>query len=153
MDNKNIRSKIINWLNTNKIAFLRISIGIIFFWFGFLKYFSGLSPAEKFAIRTIDDLTFHLLPEKIIIYGLATWEVLIGLGMLFNLFMKFTLIILFLHMIGTFTPLFLYTNEIFTVFPIALKLEGQYIIKNLIIISAGIVIGCYYYVESKEKNS
>lgn len=116
----------------------------------FLKYFHGLSPAEEIAIRTIDDLTFHLLPEKIIIYGLATWEVMIGIGMLFNLFMKFTLVILLLHMLGTFTPLFLYTNEIFTVFPIALTLEGQYIVKNIVIIAAALIIGINYYYKEKK---
>lgn len=140
-----LMENLIKWFKKNNIILLRISIGIIFFWFGFLKYFHGLSPAEKIAIRTIDDLTFHLLSEKIIIYGLATWEVMIGIGMLFNLFMKFTLLILLLHMLGTFTPLFLYTHEIFTVFPIALTLEGQYIIKNIVIIASAIVIAVYYY--------
>lgn len=147
---KNLKHSLINWLNKNNITLLRVSIGIIFFWFGFLKYFHGLSPAEEIAIRTIDDLTFHLLPEKIIIYGLATWEVMIGIGMLFNLFMKFTLVILLLHMLGTFTPLFLYTNEIFTVFPIALTLEGQYIVKNIVIIAAALIIGINYYYKEKK---
>jgi len=144
---KGVLQKFVNWLNKNNITILRISIGIVFFWFGFLKYFEGLSPAENFAIRTISDLTLHLIPNKIIIYGLATWEVMIGLGMLFNLFMKFTLIIFFVHMIGTFTPLFLYTNEIYTIFPIALTLEGQYIIKNIVLIAGAIIIACNYYVD------
>jgi uncharacterized membrane protein YkgB len=132
---------ITTWMSKNGLTFLRISIGIIFFWFGVLKFFEGLSPAEGIAIRTIDTLTFHLLPEKVIIVGLATWEVLIGIGLLLNVFMRETLLLLFLQMIGTFTPLFLFPSDVFHVFPIALTLEGQYIVKNIVLISAGIVLG------------
>ncbi|MBN1143904.1 MAG: DoxX family membrane protein [Bacteroidales bacterium] len=132
---------ITSWMSKNGLTFLRISIGIIFFWFGVLKYFEGLSPAEGIAIRTIDVLTFHLLPERLIIVGLATWEVLIGIGLLLNAFMRETLLLLFLQMMGTFTPLFLFPSDVFHVFPIALTLEGQYIVKNIVLISAGIVLG------------
>ena len=132
---------VISWMARNGLMLLRISIGIIFFWFGFLKFFEGLSPAEDLAIRTIDALTFHLLPAKVIIYGLAIWEVLIGLGMLINRFMRATLLLLFLQMLGTFTPLFLFPSEVFHVFPVSLTLEGQYIVKNIIIISGALVLG------------
>jgi hypothetical protein len=86
-------------------------------------------------------LTFHLFPEKLIIVGLATWEVLIGIGLLLNVFMRVTLLLLYLQMIGTFSPLFLFPSEVFHVFPVALTLEGQYIVKNIVLISAGIVLG------------
>lgn len=129
------------WMAKNGIMLLRISIGIVFFWYGFIKFFEGLSPAEDIAIRTIDTLTFHLLPEKVIIYGLAAWEVLIGIGLIFNIFMRATLLLLFLQMLGTFTPLFLFPSEIFYVFPVSLTLEGQYIVKNITIISGAIVLG------------
>ncbi|MBN2274632.1 MAG: DUF417 family protein [Bacteroidales bacterium] len=129
------------WMSKYGLLLLRVSIGIVFFWFGFLKFFEGLSPAEGIAIRTIDKLAFHLFSEKVIIYGLAVWEVGIGIGLLLNVFMRITLLLLFLQMIGTFTPLFLFPSEVFHVFPYSLTLEGQYIIKNIIIISAGIVLG------------
>lgn len=129
------------WMAKNGIVLLRLSIGIIFLWFGVLKFFEGLSPAEELAIKTIDKITLHLLSEKLIIYGLATWEVLIGIGLILNIFLRVTLLLLFLQMAGTFTPLFLFPEEVFHVFPVALTLEGQYIVKNIILISAGIVIG------------
>jgi len=132
---------IIPWMVKNGVPLLRISIGIIFFWFGILKFFEGLSPAEDLATRTIGAMTFNLIPDKVIIYGLATWEVLIGVGFLFNIFMRETLALLFLQMIGTFFPLFLFPGEIFHVFPVSLTLEGQYIIKNIILISGAIVLG------------
>lgn len=136
-----IDSAVIPWMGRNGLFLLRISIGIIFFWFGILKFFEGLSPAEDLAIRTISAITFNMVPEKVIIYGLAAWEVLIGIGFLFNIFMRETLILLFLQMLGTFFPLFLFPDEVFHVFPISLTLEGQYIVKNLIIISGAIVLG------------
>ncbi|MBN2862339.1 MAG: DoxX family protein [Bacteroidales bacterium] len=136
-----IDSALIGWMTKNGISLLRISIGLIFFWFGILKFFEGLSPAEDLATRTISAITFNLVPDKVIIYGLAAWEVLIGVGLIFNIFMRVTLFLLFLQMLGTFFPLFLFPGEIFHVFPVSLTLEGQYIIKNIVIISGGIVLG------------
>ncbi|MCF8362860.1 MAG: hypothetical protein K9G70_09590 [Prolixibacteraceae bacterium] len=132
---------ITRWMANYGLMLLRISIGIVFFWFGILKYFEGLSPAEGIAVETIEVLTFYLIPEKIILYGLATWEVAIGIGLIFKLFLRETLLLLFLQMIGTFTPLFIFPGEVFHVFPISLTLEGQYIVKNIVIVSAGIVLG------------
>lgn len=132
---------ITGWMAKNGLMLLRISIGIIFFWFGILKFFEGMSPAEDLAIKTIDKLTFNLLPDKVIIYGLAAWEVLIGIGLIINRFMKATLLLLFLQMLGTFTPLFLFPQEVFYIFPVSLTLEGQYIVKNIILISGAIVLG------------
>lgn len=132
---------ITNWMARYGLLFLRLSIGVIFFWFGILKFFEGLSPAEGIAIRTIDTITLHLLPEKLIIYGLALWEVLIGIGLILNIYLRVTLFLLFLQLAGTFSPLFLFPGEVFHVFPVSLTLEGQYIIKNLILVSAGIVLG------------
>ncbi|MBK7105510.1 MAG: DUF417 family protein [Ignavibacteriae bacterium] len=133
--------KIINWMSKNGVLFLRISVGIIFFWFGILKFFPGLSPAQELAIRTISIMTFGYLSPVISINLLALWEVLIGIGLLTGLTMRFTLLLLFLQMIGTLTPIFFFPNEVFTIIPYSPSLEGQYIIKNLVIISAGIVLG------------
>ena len=130
-----------SWMAVKGIFLLRISIGIIFFWFGFLKFFQGMSPAETLAVKTIDNITFHLLNEKLIITVLAVWETLIGIGLIFNIYLRVTLLLLLLQVLGTFTPVFLFPSEVFAVFPYALTLEGQYIVKNIVIISAAIVIG------------
>jgi uncharacterized membrane protein YphA (DoxX/SURF4 family) len=129
------------WMARTGIVFLRISIGVIFFWFGFLKFFPGLSPAEDLATRTIQIMTFGLIPPTVTLFLLATWECLIGLGMITGRFMRLTLLLLFGQMAGTLTPLFFFPNETFALFPIAPTLEGQYIIKNIALVSAGIVIG------------
>ncbi len=133
--------KITFWMAQRGLDLLRISIGVVFFWFGILKFFSGLSPAEGIAVQTIEVLTFGLISESVILYGLGLWEVAIGVGLLFKLFMRETLLLLFLQMIGTFSPLFLFPAEVFHVFPYSLTIEGQYIVKNIVIVSAGIVLG------------
>ena len=136
-----IEIKIVNWMGRSGIFLLRISMGIVFFWFGFLKFFPGISPAEGLATRTIETLSFGILTPTVSIIILAVWESLIGLGFLSGKFLRETLILLFLQMLGTITPLFLFPHEAFTAIPYAPTLEGQYIIKNLVLISAGLVIG------------
>lgn len=132
---------ITNWMARYGILFLRIALGVVFFWFGFLKFFPGISPAETLATRTIETLTFGLIPASISLPLLATWESLIGLGLIFGVFMRATLLLLFVQMLGTILPIFFFPHEVFTVFPIVPTLEGQYIIKNTVMISAGLVIG------------
>jgi len=132
---------ITNWMARFGIMLLRVSLGIIFFWFGVLKFFPGFSPAQELATRTISILTFGVIPPNVSIVVLATWECLIGLGLLFGVFMRATLFLLFLQMLGTIAPLFFFPQEVFTHFPYAPTLEGQYIIKNIVLVSAGLVIG------------
>ena len=132
---------ITGWMNKNGLFLLRISIGIVFVWFGVLKFFPGVSAAQDLAINTIKLLTFGLVPEVLIINGLALWEVVIGIGLITGKFMRETLLLLFLQMMGTFTPIFLFPDEVFNHIPYAPTLEGQYIIKNIVIISAAIVLG------------
>ncbi len=123
------------------ILLLRLSVGIVFFWFGILKFFPGLSPAQGLATATIERLTFGWVKPQVSIYILAAWEVLIGIGLITGKYLRATLFLLFTQMLGTLTPLILFPHETFTRFPYAPTLEGQYIIKNLVLISAGLVVG------------
>jgi uncharacterized membrane protein YkgB len=123
------------------LTLLRLAIGIVFFWFGILKFFPGASPAEQLAGRTIETLTGGLVPQATALPILAAWEVAIGVGLFVGRWMRAVLLLLFVQMLGTITPLFLFPTETFTTFPIAPTLEGQYIIKNIVIVSAAIVLG------------
>src|SRR3990172_11547010 len=136
-----IDKRITNWMASYGILVLRISLGLVFFWFGILKFFPGLSPAQDLAARTIAIITFGSIPTAISVLLLAVWECLIGLGLIFGVFMRATLLLLFLQVLGTITPVFFFPHEVFTQIPYAPTLEGQYIIKNLVLISAGLVIG------------
>jgi uncharacterized membrane protein YphA (DoxX/SURF4 family) len=134
-------AQITHWMARYGILLLRISMGIVFLWFGALKFFPGLSPAADLATRTIERLTLGLIAPNVSILILATWESLVGLGLIFGIFMRATLLLLFLQMLGTISPIFLFPQEVFTAFPYAPTLEGQYIFKNMVLISAGFVIG------------
>lgn len=123
------------------VVLLRVSLGLIFFWFGVLKFFPGLSPAQDLAMRTMEKLTFGAITPSVSIPLLAAWECLIGLGLLFGVFMRATLLLLGVQMIGTLTPLIFFPGDVFTRIPYAPTLEGQYIIKNAVLICAAIVIG------------
>ncbi len=133
--------RITNWMARFGLVILRVSLGLVFFWFGALKFFPGLSPAQELATSTIELLTLGSIAPEASMLLLAAWEVLIGLGLITGLFMRATLLLLFGQMLGTFAPILFFPQEVFTRVPYALTLEGQYIIKNVGIVSAGLVIG------------
>jgi uncharacterized membrane protein YphA (DoxX/SURF4 family) len=115
-------------------------MGIIYFWFGILKFFHGFSPAEALAIKTIHALTFGMINDSYSIILLAIWECVVGVLMIAGRFVKTGLVLLFVHMIFTFAPLFLFPQDTFRYAPYGLSLVGQYIIKNIVIISSALVV-------------
>ena len=123
------------------LTLLRLAIGVVFFWFGILKFFPGASPAEELAGRTIEMLTGGAVPSATALPILAAWEVAIGVGLFIGRWMRAVLLLLFVQMLGTITPLFLFPTETFQTFPFSPTLEGQYIIKNIVIVSAAFVLG------------
>jgi uncharacterized membrane protein YphA (DoxX/SURF4 family) len=133
--------RITTWMAANGVTLLRVSLGIIFLWFGALKFIPGASPAQGLATRTVEMLSFGMIQPDVSLILLATWETAIGVGLIFGIFLRTTLFLLFLQMLGTLTPLVLFPAETFLQAPFAPTLEGQYIIKNLVLIASGIVIG------------
>ena len=129
------------WLGQHGVTLSRLSLGIVFLWFGALKFIPGWSPAAEIATRTIEKITFGYVPSPSGLLILATWETLIGLGLLSGRFLRTTLFLLAVQMTGTLLPLVLFPAETWVVFPLAPSLEGQYIIKNLVLLSAATVVG------------
>ena len=117
------------------MPFLRIGIGIIFIWFGLLKPL-GLSPAAELLANTV----YWWTPE-IVVPAIGWWEVAIGITFLIPQLTRVAIFLLAIQMPGTFLPLVLLPEVCFTVIPWGLTLEGQYIVKNLVIIGAALVIG------------
>ena len=136
-----METAITDWMARHGIALSRVSLGMVFFWFGALKLVPGASPAEDLACRTLMILTGGLFAPQACVFALGIWESLIGLGLLTGRAPRATLISLFGHMAGTVTPLVLFPGEIFVRFPFALTFEGQYIAKNVVLVSAAIVVG------------
>ncbi|HEX3764184.1 MAG TPA: hypothetical protein VHW23_36070 [Kofleriaceae bacterium] len=124
-----------SWMERNGYRLLRIAMGIIFIWFGALKPL-GLSPAEALVAKATT-----WVPVPGFLYILAAWEIAIGVCFLFQRLTRWAVVLLLLHMPGTMLPLVTLRDETFVRFPYALSLEGQYIVKNLVLIAAGIVIG------------
>lgn len=119
---------------------LRYSLAIVFIWFGVLKPF-GLSPAEPLLRATVRWMP--LLNEDAWLVVIGWWEVAIGVMFLFNTTVRVAIALLALQMVGTIMPLFILPHTTFQAgrVPYAPTMEGQYIIKNLLIISAAMVIG------------
>ena len=124
------------WMARYGLTMMRVALGVIFFWFGALKLVPGLSPAEELVRNTIFFIDPALFQPV-----LALWEMAIGLGLITGLFMRLTLLLLFLQMPGTVLPIFITPEAVFTIFPFGLTIEGQYIVKNLALITAAIVLG------------
>ena len=127
--------KISRWMYVFGKPILRYSLAIIFVWFGYLKII-GESPAEDIVAATV----FWFDPE-IFIPVLGIWEVVIGLFLCFRKTVRLAILLLVFQIPGTFLPLIILPEQSFNEFPLKLSMEGQYIIKNLIIIGAAIVVG------------
>jgi uncharacterized membrane protein YkgB len=131
-----IDQAVTRWMARYGLVILRLGLGIVFFWFGALKLVPGLSPAEELVRNT----TYFVDPD-LFLPVLAIWEMAIGLGLIVGKYMRVTLLLLFLQMAGTALPLVILPQAVWSVFPYGLTLEGQYIIKNLVLIGAALVLG------------
>ena len=119
---------------------LRLSLGIIFIWFGLLKPLR-LSPAQDLVLATVDWMPIFAAETWLDVIGY--WEVLIGITFLFRATVRVAIALLFMQMVGTFLPLVLLPGVTFQsgLIPFGLTMEGQYIVKNLVIIAAALVLG------------
>ncbi|MEM1092958.1 MAG: DoxX family membrane protein [Bacteroidota bacterium] len=127
---------IVRWMAHYGLSIMRIGLGVVFFWFGILKLVPGLSPAEDLVRNTI-----YFVEPDLFLPVLALWEAAIGLGLIFGKCMRSTLFLLFLQMPGTALPLLILPEVTWTQMPYGLTLEGQYIVKNLVLIGSALVLG------------
>lgn len=115
---------------------LRCLSGYIYFHFGFLKFFPDLSPAELIAEQTIMLLSWHWLDASLALRLLAIMECTIGLCLLFKFKLKWVFPVFMFHLMLTFSPLVLFPELTFKVFPLAPTMEGLFILKNLALFAA-----------------
>ena len=122
------------------IVLLRSTLGIVFIWFGLLKPL-GLSPAEPLVLATVAWMPLFGAQTWLAVIG--WWEVLIGVTFLIPRTLRIAIALLFLQMVGAFMPLVILSDVTFQSghVPFAPTMEGQYIIKNLVIIAAALVVG------------
>jgi uncharacterized membrane protein YkgB len=127
--------KISIWMDRYCQVLMRVSLALIFIWFGLLKPL-GMSPEEELIKRTV-----YFFPPDIVLNVLGCWEVAIGIGLLYKPLLRFALFLLLIELPGTFLPLVILPDICFHSIPFGLSLEGQYIVKNLFLIGAAFVIG------------
>lgn len=118
--------------NPRFLKFIRLSLGLVYFWFGVLKFFPGMSPAEQLAMDTLERLTFYQISGPTGLLLLAIWETGMGMGLFIGRWLKPVCFLLFVHLGCTFSPLFLFPDQSFQHFPYSFTLMGQYIVKNLV---------------------
>ena len=126
---------------------------MIYFHFGFLKFYADLSPAEVLAAYTSQILVSYQLDAASVLQLVAVMECAIGLGFLFNVFMRTVAVMFTFHMAATFLPLFVLPEFAFKFVPFALTIEGQYILKNLVLVAAGWAVLAPYFRRSKRGRS
>jgi uncharacterized membrane protein YkgB len=120
------------------ITALRLALGSIFLWFGALKVF-GSSP-----VAALIQETYHFMPVNMFVLFLGVWEVAIGIGIIMKRALRCVLILLGVHLMGTFTAIW-FNPAIFFVrgVPFCLTVDGEFVIKNLVLITAALVIAGY----------
>ena len=123
------------WMERWSVPVLRVALGVVFVWFGALKVF-GVSPAGDLVAATV-----YVVPPEVFVPILGIWEVIIGLCLLYRPLIRLGILLLAFQLPGTFLPLVLLPEVAFVTFPHALTVEGQYIVKNLVIIGAALVVG------------
>ncbi len=128
-------SFIIGWAHRYSGAIARLAIAIVYIWFGILKV-AGLSPAGPL-VHSLFDRTIHFMSFDTFYVLFAWFEVLIGVLILIPRFTRAAILLLFLHLITTVLPLFLLPHIAWQA-PFVPTLEGQYIIKNVLILALAI---------------
>lgn len=120
------------------ISLLRLSLSIVFVWFGILKILN-LSP-----VADLIKSTYPLYPEPIFIYILGFWEIAIGVGLLFKPFLRLAIILMWMQMAGIFSGFFISSALYYAQGnPLLLTTYGEFVVKNIVLIAASLVIVGY----------
>jgi len=129
---------LIDTLRRWSITALRLALGSVFLWFGALKVF-GSSP-----VASLIQETYTFMPISIFVLILGIWEMVIGIGIILKRALRFVLILLGIHLIGTFTAIW-FNPGIFFVqgIPFCLTVDGEFVIKNVVLMTAALVIAGY----------
>ena len=127
--------RVISLTRRYSLVTLRVALGAVFIWFGALKLF-GVSPVESLVADTL-----HWLPPTVAVKGLGAIEVIVGLGLLTGWAIRITLLLFLLQMAGTFLVFIVMPHRAFQAGnPLLLTTEGEFVLKNLVLITAGLVI-------------
>ncbi|MFC8695510.1 DUF417 family protein [Streptomyces parvus] len=131
-------------VDAHALALLRATVGIVFVGFGILKLFPSASPAEQLAVDAATKMTLGLVPETVLLLSLATLETAIGIGLIAGRrLLRPALVAFFLHMGGVFSTLFLLPDAMWQPHSPAPTMEGQYVVKNVVLVAVCLVVAAH----------
>ena len=133
-------ARVAGWLARSSFSLLRLSLGLVFLVFGALKFFPGVSPAENLSSETMDALTLGLIPDDVRPVLVASLETVIGLLFVSGRYLRLGVALLGVAMVGILSPLVLFPDRLFAGPSNAPTLEGQYVIKDVVLLAAGLVV-------------
>lgn len=128
------------WLVAHSLTLLRLSLGAVFLGFGALKLFPGVSPAQDLVTTTTKILTFGLVPGSVALAGVAVLECLIGVCLISGRALRPAIYLLGMELVGILSPVVLLTARLFSGPHHAPTLEGQYVLKDIILVAATLVL-------------
>ena len=137
----NLDARITPWLARQSLPLMRISLGFVFLAFGLLKFVPGASPAEDIAKEAMNGLTLGLMPGWLGLLLVAAMETAIGLSLLLGRYLRTGLALLGMAMVGVLSPLVLFPGELFAGDYNAPTLVGQYVVKDVVLLAAALVVG------------
>ncbi len=126
-----------SWLARHSIGILRASVGLVFLGFGVLKFFPGASPAEELAVHTLEKLSLGVLSGQAALLTTAIAECFIGLTLVTGKLLRLGLVVMAGSLVGIMSPLVLFFSDLFPGTP---TLEAQYVLKDIVLVAAGLVI-------------
>ena len=133
---KKLDQGMVRFMSTYGIWILRTCLGIVFLWFGLLKAM-GRSPVAELVAQTV-----YWVDPQLFVPFLGIWEMAVGVGLLFAVALRLTLFLFWLQMAGTLLVLVLQPHIAFQGGnPFLLTTEGEFVVKNLVLIAAGLVVG------------
>jgi len=127
---------VIPFLRRWGIPTLRISLAVVFIWFGALKVF-GVSPVVDLVASTV-----YWVDPDWFVPALGVVEVLVGAGLAARFGLRLVLLVLALQMLGTFLVFVLLPELTFQDGnPLQLTIEGEFVLKNLVLLASAMVVG------------
>ncbi len=131
-----VDERIIGFLRGVSLPLLRVCLGVVFVWFGALKV-ADITPVADLVADTV-----YWVNASWFVPSLGAFEVIVGLGLLAGRALRLVLLAFVLQMAGTFLVLIVQPDVAFqNGNPLLLTVEGEFVVKNLVLLSAGLVVG------------
>lgn len=140
--------RIIATLSRIAVPLLRISVGVVFLWFGALKI-AGASPVEELVTTTVPWVDPDLL-----VPGLGVVEAAVGIGLLVGRLVRIVLLVLVLQLVGILFLLVVRPDAMFqSGNPLLLTEQGEFVVKNVVLLAAAFVVGANLWPGHRWKES